>query len=169
MFIIGCVFFIFVSKELFVFNAESLVLLTFSLFVTGLVFFFRDSVVAFFERSNLELDKKFHFQRWLIVKAQMYQRLLFLARTKSSWYLWIYPLLLQLMEIPLKCKAEYELRGDIANQIMHKMQLIKVLENKNTVQINSLVTSDLQKKLCTNSRWPKVTLYVESLKRLYLI
>jgi hypothetical protein len=54
---------IFFSKGFVVFNAESLVLFTFTVFVVGMTIHFRESMLAYFSDNGLQIGKEFYSAR----------------------------------------------------------------------------------------------------------
>ena len=136
MALIGLVLLILIAKEILVFNAETLVLITFVLFISTL-FSFSDDVVEFFNGRVESLKKEFFSQRALRVvyleNASKYFELKKEVVSLVKKYLKFYVLL----KHTLLKQAQLSLQLKVYNNTIEKLKRISTLEKK--VYANMLI------------------------------
>ncbi len=129
MVLIGLVVLVLVAKEILVFNAESLVLISFVLFVSVL-FSLSDNVVGFFNDRVESLKKEFFSQRALrIVYLENYSKylerkkeVLDLVKKELAFYVALKYALLQYAHLSLELK--------VYNATIEKLKRIASLDKK---------------------------------------
>jgi len=129
MVLLGLVVLILIAKEILVFNAESLVLICFVLFVS-VIFSMSDSIVSFFNDRVESLKKEFFSQRALrIVYLENYSKylekkkeVLDLVKKDLSFYLALKYALLQYAHLSLEVK--------LYNATIEKLRRIASLDKK---------------------------------------
>ena len=136
MALIGLVLLILIAQEILVFNAETLVLITFVLFISTL-FSFSDDVVEFFNGRVESLKKEFFSQRALRVvyleNASKYFELKKEVVSLVKKYLKFYVLL----KHTLLKQAQLSLQLKVYNNTIEKLKRISTLEKK--VYANMLI------------------------------
>ena len=129
MVLLGLVVLILIAKEILVFNAESLVLICFVLFVS-VIFSMSDSIVSFFNDRVESLKKEFFSQRALrIVYLENYSKylekkkeVLDLVKKDLSFYIALKHGLLQYAHLSLEVK--------LYNATIEKLRRIASLDKK---------------------------------------
>lgn len=154
MVLIGLILLVLIAKEILVFNAETLVLITFVLFISTL-FSFSDSVVDFFNGRVDSLKKEFFSQRTLRIvyleNASKYLELKKEVVLVVQKYLKFYILL----KHTVVKQAQLSLQIKIYNNTLEKLKRISALEKKAyanmLLEINKVLPVLVKKEFINNA------------------
>jgi len=154
MVLIGLILLILVAKEILVFNAETLVLITFVLFVS-MLFSVSDNVVEFFNGRVESLKKEFFSQRALrVVYLENSSKYLEMKKeivSSVKKYLTFYILVKQ----TLLTQAALSLQIQLYNYTLEKLKRIAGLEKKAYItmltEINKLLPALVKKEFISNA------------------
>lgn len=143
---ISIIFLIFLGKEVLVFNAESLILFCFILFVCVLVHFLGSSVISFFEDRAQSLERIYYIQRqeielcFIEIKNQLEKEKIDLEKLQA------YAKFFRAAEEAIFEKAQFNLRLKVKDHLLNKLRRLHVIELQRLQEIQeeiSVVVSDL--------------------------
>jgi hypothetical protein len=154
MVLIGLIILILIAKEILVFNAETLVLITFVLFIS-MLFSFSDSVVEMFNGRVESLKKEFFSQRALrIVYLENASKYLELKKEVVSIvkkYLKFY----MLLKFTVLKQAQLTLQLKVYNNTIEKLKRVSTLEKKAyanmLLEINKILPILVKKEFINNA------------------
>jgi len=154
MVLIGLIVLILIAKEILVFNAETLVLITFVLFVS-MLFSLSDNVVEMFNGRVESLKKEFFSQRALRVVylensskyLEMKKEIVLVVRKYLKFYI--------LIKYTLLKQAQLSLQIQLYNNTVEKLKRISTLEKKAYTnmlsEINKILPVLVKKEFTNNS------------------
>jgi hypothetical protein len=154
MVLIGLIVLILIAKEILVFNAESLVLVTFVLFVS-MLFSLSDDVVGFFNSRVESLKKEFFSQRALRIVylencskyLEMKKEVVLVVKKYLAFYI--------LLKHTILKQAQLSLQLKVYNNTVDKLKRISALEKKAyanmLVEINKLLPVLVKKEFSNNA------------------
>jgi len=154
MVLIGLIILILIAKEILVFNAETLVLITFVLFVS-MLFSFSDSIVEMFNGRVESLKKEFFSQRALrIVYLENASKYLELKKEVVSVvkkYLKFY----MLLKYTVLKQSQLALQIKVYNNTIEKLKRVSTLEKKSytnmLLEINKILPMLVKKEFINNA------------------
>ena len=154
MVLIGLIVLILVAKEILVFNAETLVLITFVLFISTL-FSLSDDVVGFFNARVESLKKEFFSQRALRVVylencskyLEMKKEVVLVVKKYLKFYV--------LLKYTILKQAQLSLQIKLYNNTVDKLKRISTLEKKAyanmLLEINKVLPVLVKKEFSNNA------------------
>lgn len=154
MVLIGLIVLILVAKEILVFNAETLVLITFVLFISTL-FSLSDDVVGFFNARVESLKKEFFSQRALRVVylencskyLEMKKEVVLVVKKYLKFYV--------LLKYTILKQAQLSLQIKLYNNTIDKLKRIATLEKKAyanmLLEINKVLPVLVKKEFSNNA------------------
>lgn len=154
MALIGLIVLILVAKEILVFNAETLVLITFVLFIS-MLFSLSDNVVDMFNSRVESLKKEFFSQRALRIVylensskyLEMKKEVVSVVRKYLRFYI--------LLKYTLLKQAQLSLQIKLYNNTLDKLKRISTLEKKAyanmLVEINKVLPVLVKKEFNSNA------------------
>lgn len=154
MVLIGLIILILVAKEILVFNAETLVLITFVLFIS-MLFSLSDNVVELFNGRVESLKKEFFSQRALRVVylencskyLEMKKEVVLVVRKYLKFYM--------LLKYTLLNQAQLSLQIKLYNNTVEKLKRISTLEKKAyanmLLEINKILPVLVKKEFSNNA------------------
>lgn len=154
MVLIGIIILILIAKEILVFNAETLVLITFVLFIS-MLFSLSDNVVELFNGRVESLKKEFFSQRALRIvyleNASKYLELKKEVVLVVKKYLKFYVLL----KYTVLKQAQLSLHLKVYNNTVEKLKRISTLEKKAyanmLLEINKILPTLVKKEFINNA------------------
>jgi hypothetical protein len=142
--------FIFAAKGFLVFNAESLVLFTFVVFVAGMSTHFRESVLEYFAARGQQIEKEFYSAR---ASVQSYF-------TAYSAYLRFELALLSALMVGVAfcqqaswasvARAQYDFKQQLRDQVLEKFKRVAVFESLGVVQLQSSMVASVPSSITTS-------------------
>jgi hypothetical protein len=141
--------FIFAAKGFLVFNAESLVLFTYVVFVAGMATHYRESVLESFAARTEQVKKEFYSARADVQSYYAAYSTYLRFELASLSALMVGVSFSQQASWASLARAQYRFKEQLRNQVVEKLKRVAVFESLGAVQLQSSIVTSVPSDFCS--------------------